>query len=185
MEIEQRVSEEQERLARVEARLKQIEQEHVMNTVDVVIKKVESIKIASVRDIISTFSEQGGIWGELEGYLATQRVRPVGPCLTMYHDEEYKERDVDAEVAEPITADLPETSRVRVRTLPAAEVVCAIHRGPYTTLGEAIEAVIRWTEANGYRITGPEREIYLQPGRNGSQTDPETVTEIQFPVEKA
>ena len=184
MEIEQRVSEEQERLARVEARLKQIEQEHVMNKIDVVVKKVEPIKIASVRDVIPTYSEQGGIWRELEGYLAAQRVRPVGPCLTMYHDEEYKERDVDAEVAEPITADLPETSRVRIRTLPAAEVVCAIHRGPYTTLGEAIEAVIQWTEANGYRITGPEREIYLQPGRNGSQTDPETVTEIQFPVEK-
>ncbi len=156
-----------------------------MSKIDVIVKKVEPVKIASVRDIIPSYPEQGGIWGELEGHLATQRVRPVGPCFTMYHDEGYKERDVDAEVAEPIAADLPETPRVRVRTLPAAEVVSAVHRGPYTALGEAIEAVIKWTEANGYRIVGPEREIYLQPGRNGSQTDPETVTEIQFPVEKA
>jgi DNA-binding transcriptional MerR regulator len=185
MEIEQRVSDELERLARVEARLKQIEQENVMNKIDVVVKKVEPLKIASVRDIIPTYSEQGGIWGELEGYLATQRVRPVGACLTMYHDDGYKERDVDAEVAEPIAADLPESPRVRVRTLPAAEVVSAIHRGPYKTLGETIEAVIQWSEANSYRIVGPEREIYLQPARNGSQSDPETVTEIQFPVEKA
>jgi len=184
-EIEQRVSEEQERLARVEARLKLIEQEHVMNKIDVVVKKIEPFKIASVRDVIPTYSEQGEIWSELEGYLAAQRVRPVGPCLTMYHDEGYKEHDVDAEVAEPIVADLPETPRVRVRTLPAVEVVSAVHRGPYTSLGEAIEAVIQWTEANGYRIVGPEREIYLQPGRNGSQADPDTVTEIQFPVEKA
>jgi hypothetical protein len=130
-EIEQRVSEELERLARVEARLKQIEQEDVMNKVDVVVKKVEPIKIASVREVIPTYGEQGGIWRELEGYLATQRVHPVGPCLTMYHDEEYKERDVDAEVAEPITAELTETARVRVRSLPAAEVVSAVHRGPY------------------------------------------------------
>jgi DNA-binding transcriptional MerR regulator len=184
-EIEQRVSEELERLARVEARLKQIEQENVMNKVDVVVKKVEPTKIASVRDVIPSYSEQGGIWRELEGYLATQRVRPVGPCLTMYHDEEYKERDVDAEVAEPIAADLTETRRVRVRMLPAAEVACAVHRGPYSELGQAIEAVIKWTEANGYRIIGPEREIYLQPARNGNQKDPEAVTEIQFPVEKA
>jgi DNA-binding transcriptional MerR regulator len=183
-EIEQRVSQEQERLARVEARLKQIEQEHVMNKIDVVVKKIEPIKVASVRDVIPTYAEQGGIWRELEGYLAVQRVRPTGPCFTMYHDEEYKECDVDAEVAEPITADLPETPRVRVHTLPAVEVVSAVHRGPYTELGQAIEAVIKWTEANGYRINGPEREIYLQPGRNGSQTDPETVTEIQFPVDK-
>ena len=112
------------------------------------------------------------------------RVRPSGPCLTIYYDEEYKEHDVDAEVCEPITGPLGESSRVKVRDLPAAEVASAVHRGPYTTLGETIEAVVRWTEANGYRVVGPEREIYLQPGRAGSQTDPETVTEVQFPVER-
>jgi DNA-binding transcriptional MerR regulator len=183
-EIEQRVSEELERLARVEARLKQIEQEDKMDKIDVVVKKVEPLKIASVRETIPTYGEQGGLWGELEGYLATQRVRPCGPCLTMYHDDEYKEHDVDAEVAEPIAAELRETARVRVRTLPAAEVASAVHRGPYTELGQAIEAVLKWTEANGYRIIGPEREIYLQPARNGNQKDPEAVTEIQFPVAK-
>jgi DNA-binding transcriptional MerR regulator len=185
MEIEQRVSEELERLARVEARLNQIEQENVMNKIDVVVKKVEPLKVASVRDIIPTYSQQGGMWGELEGHLATQRVRPVGPCFAIYHDEEYKERDVDAEVCEPITADLVESQRVHVRTLPSLDVASAIHRGPYTQLGDAVKAVIQWTEINGYRIAGPEREIYLQPARNGSQTDPEAVTEIQFPVEKA
>ena len=86
---------------------------------------------------------------------------------------------------EPIAVSLKETERVRVRSLPAAEVASAVHRGPYTSLGAAIEAVVGWTEANGYRIVGPEREIYLQPGRNDSQSDPETVTEVQFPVERA
>jgi effector-binding domain-containing protein len=54
----------------------------------------------------------------------------------------------------------------------------------HAELGDAFKAVIQWTEANGYRIVGPEREIYLQPGSNGNQNDPDTVTEIQFPVEK-
>jgi hypothetical protein len=35
-----------------------------------------------------------------------------------------------------------------------------------------------------HRITDPCREVYLRPNENGSQTDPDTVTEIQFPVEK-
>jgi DNA-binding transcriptional MerR regulator len=183
-EIQSRLDEELERLARVEARLKQIEEEQTMSQIEVVIKKVEPQRIASVRDIIPSYPAQGGLWGELEGYLAQQRVRPTGPCLTIYHDDEYKERDVDAEVCEPIGVELAEAGRVKVRSLPAAEVVSAVHRGPYVTLGKAIQDVIQWTEANGYRITGPEREIYLQPGRNGSQTDPETITEVQFPVEK-
>jgi effector-binding domain-containing protein len=171
-------------LARVEARLKQIEQERVMNKIDIVVKKVQPIKIASIRDVIPTYREQGSLWRELEIYLGSQRVHRAGPGFTMYHDEGYKESDVDAEVAEPIAGDLPESRRVRVRTLPAVEVVSAIHKGPYKTLGETIEAVIQWSEANGYRIIGPEREIYLQQASNGNQADSETVTEIQFPVEK-
>jgi effector-binding domain-containing protein len=184
MEIEQRVADELERLARVEARLRQIEQENNMKKIDVVVKNIEAIKIASVRDIIPTYSQQGVIWNELEGYLASKRVRPSGPCLTIYHDEEYKEQDVDAEVCEPVIGQVTGGGRIKVRTLPAVEVASAVHKGPYVELGQAIEEVIHWTEENGYRINGPQREIYLQPGSNGSQNDPETVTEIQFPIEK-
>jgi len=184
-EIQSRVDDELERLARVEVRLSQIEQEHVMNQIEVVIKKVEPQAIACVRDVIPAYSQQGALWNELDGYIASQGVRPSGPCLTIYYDEGFKEKDVDAEVCEPIAASLTETERVKVRQLPAAEVASAVHRGPYTSLGSAIEAVVGWTEANGYRIVGPEREIYLQPGRNGSQSDPETITEVQFPVERA
>jgi effector-binding domain-containing protein len=183
-EIQSRLDEEMERLTRVEVRLRQIEEESVMSQIEVVIKKVEALTVASVRDIIPTYSQQGGLWGELEGYLAMHRVRPAGPCFAVYHDEEYKEHDVDAEVCEPIDATLPESRRIKVRTLPAAEMASVVHRGPYTTLGKSIQDIVQWLEANGYRITGPERELYLQPGRNGSQTDPETVTEIQFPVQK-
>ncbi len=184
-EIQARVGEELARLARVEARLQQIEKESSMDTtVEVVIKKIEPFTIASVRGIIPEYSQQGGLWQDLEGYLSMQRVRPVGPCFTMYYDDEFKAQDVDAEVCEPVDALLSESSKVKVRALPGVEVASAIHRGPYTTLGAAIEAVIRWIYANGYCIAGPEREVYIRPGRNGSQTDPDTVTEIQFPVER-
>ena len=183
-EIQARLEDELERLARVEARLRLLEKENQMSQVEVVIKTVEPLTIASVRDTIPTYSQQGALWHDLEGYLAMQRVRPSGPCFTMYHDEEYKERDVDAEVCEPVAPGLGESKRVRVRILPGTQMASAVHRGPYQTLGEAIETIVQWIESNGYRITGPEREIYLVPGRNGSQTDPNTVTEVQFPVEK-
>ncbi len=184
-EARQRVQEEAERLQRLEARLRQIEQEDGMSKYDVVLKSVEAIKVASVRDVVPTPPEQGGLWGELEGYLAMQRVRPDGPCFTLYYDEEFKERDWDIAVCEPITADLDGSRRVKVQTLPAATLACTLHNGPFVTINEAYAAIGRWIDTNGYRITGPCREVYLNPSKNGSQTDPETVTEIQFPVEKA
>jgi effector-binding domain-containing protein len=64
-------------------------------------------------------------------------------------------------------------------------MACVVHHGPFTTIGEAYTAIMKWIEANGYRCVGPVREVYLREAENVSQTDPNTVTEIQFPVEKA
>jgi DNA-binding transcriptional MerR regulator len=184
-EAHQRVREETERLERIESRLRQIEQENNMSKYDVVIKNVEAVKVASVRDLVPTPPEQGGLWGELGGYLAMHHVQPIGICFTLYHDEDFKERDWDLEVCEPIDGDLTESGRVKVRNLPAATVACTIHNGPFATLNEAYNAIGTWLDANGFRIVGPCRELYLNPSKNNSQTDPNTVTEIQFPVEKA
>jgi len=184
-EIRQRVEEEAERLARVESRLRQIEQEDDMSKYDVIVKHIEAFKVASVRGVVPTPPDQGGLWGELEGYLAMQHVRSRGPCLSLYHDEEAKERDWDIEVCEPLEGELKETERVKVWTLPdVPTMACVMHHGPFTTIGEAYDAVMKWIGENGYHITGPAREVYLKEAKNGSQTDPDTVTEIQFPVAK-
>ena len=156
-----------------------------MSKYDVVIKSAEEIKIASVRDVVPTPPEQVGLWQELEEYLAQQRARPNGACFTLYHDDEYKERDWDLEVCEPVDTDLKESKRVKVQTLPTvATLACTIHNGPFATLGDAYNDIGKWITDNNYRIIGPCREVYLRPNENGDQHDPNTVTEIQFPVEK-
>ena len=184
-ESRQRVQEEAERLARIEARLRQIEQENVMSKYDVVIKSVEPLKVASLRGVVPTPPDQGTLWRELEGYLAMQHVHSSSPCLSLYHDEEYKERDWDIEVCEPISEDVPPGKHVVVQMLPSVDTMaCTIHEGPFVTIGEAYDAVMRWVDENGYQIIGPLREVYLKAAKHGSQTDPGTVTEIQVPVEK-
>jgi len=185
-EIRQRVQEESERLGRVEARLRQIEQEDVMSNYDVIIKKVEPLRVAALRGVVPTPPDQGRLWHELDGYLALHRVQPAGPCLSLYHDDEYKERDWDIEVCEPIERDVPETERVKVRLLDGAETMaCAVHHGPFVLIGAAYDALLKWIGENGFHVVGPGREVYLREAKNGDQNDPDTVTEIQFPVEKA
>lgn len=186
-EIRQRVRDEAERLERVDIWLRQIEQENTMSKYDVVIKKVEPIRVASVRGVVPTPPEQGGLWNELENYLAAQRVRPAGACFSLYHDEEHKEREWDIEVCEPLAEDVKPGKSVKVWTLPAVETMaCTVHAGPFVTIGEAYDSILKWVDENGYQVTGPCREIYLQPPKSeGNQNDPGTVTEIQFPVSKA
>jgi len=185
IEAHERVRDEQERLARVAARLRQIEEEGQMPTYEVVIKKVPAQRVASVRGIIPTYSQQGELWGELEAYLAQNGVRPSGPCFTLYHDAEYKERDLDAEVCEPIDAKLRGNARVKVYDLPAVETMASVvHQGPFNTLSQAYNALMQWIQASGYRICGPNREIYIKTGEPLRQDDPTYVTEGQLPVEK-
>jgi len=186
-EIRQRVEEEAERLERVDIWLRQIEQEDCMSRYDVVIKKVEPIKVASVRGVVPTPPEQGPLWRELGTYLTQQHVRPSGPCFSLYHDKEYKERDWDIEVCEQISEDLPSTRQVKVHSLPGVETMaCVVHAGPFATIGESYNAILKWLDENKYQIVGPCREIVLrEPKPENSQNDPETVVEIQYPVAKA
>lgn len=198
-EIQQQVEAEQAQLARVEARLRQIEQEGTMPTYDVVLKKVEPQMVVTIRDVVPTYSDQGRLWKELAAYLKQHGAKAVGPSLTIYHDTEYKERDVDVEVATPVSEPVPDNERVTVRELPGAELMaCVVHQGSYETLNEAYTALLEWVEANDYRIVGPDREVYLRCPDNEYE-DPDAVgytdyladdpvgyvTEVQFPVEKA
>ena len=185
VEIQQQMQQEKEKLDRVAARLRQIEQENKMSNYDVVIKKVEPQRIASVRDVIPSYPEQGHLWQDLETVMVQNQIKSTGPCLTLYHSDEPK---IDAEVCEPVAegVSLPQNPQVQIRELPGTEVAAVIHHGPFNTLSESYEAVLKWIEANGYQINGPCREIYLQPpAEMGSQTDPDTVTEVQFPVIKS
>ena len=184
-EIERSIEEEEARLARVAALLTHIEQENAsMSKYDVVIKKIAPVRIASIRDVVANYGAQGELWGELGAYLAQHNIKPVAPCLTIDHNEGYKERDVDLEVCEVIDAPLAETSRVRVYDLPAVEqMACTVHHGPFPQLSQGYQALMQWAETNGYRFIGSSREVYLQVSETGDEST--NVAEIQIPVEKA
>jgi effector-binding domain-containing protein len=159
-----------------------------MPTYEVVIKKVPALRVASIRTTIPTFPDQGHLWDELFTYLEQNRIQPTGRCFALYHDVEYKDREVDAEVCAPVDASAHGSGRVKVYDLPAVETMaCAVHHGPFNMLDQAYTSLMQWIQTNGYRVVGPDREVYLDTGgRTGMlpQDDPSYVTEIQMPVEK-
>jgi effector-binding domain-containing protein len=183
-DIQKQVHEEQARLARVERRLKQIEQEEIMPAQEVVVKNVPAQSVASVRDTLS-IQELGQLFGEVFGHLGQHQVNPIGPPVGIYYNEEFNEKEVDAEIAVPVAGPVSEGGRVKSRELPAVEqMACIIHEGGYDTIGGSYGQLMRWIESNDYRIAGPTREVYLQGPESGDDTA-SYVTEIQLPVEKA
>jgi effector-binding domain-containing protein len=186
-ELQQRMRDDQLLLAKVEARLRQLAEEEQMSDAEVVVKEVAPITIASVRATIPGYASIGSLYGELFAHLGRSGGWPTGPCMALWHDTEYKEADVDGEAAVPIGGAIPEGGRVKVYELPAATVASTVHNGSYARLGDAYTALLTWIERNGYRVTAPNREIYLYAGNGNDvrQDDESYVTEIQFPVDRS
>lgn len=177
------------RLARVEARIQQIEMEGKMSDYEVVVKKLEPMRAAVLHDTIPNMDEVTPTFNRLFDEVG-QFVSANGGVITgepfdvWYDDPEERPTDMRVDVVYPTSSELPPHPRIKVEDYPGVgQAACVIHRGPFATLSQAYGALLGWIGSNGYRVAGPNREIYLQYERDGDQS--QYVTEIQFPVERA
>jgi DNA-binding transcriptional MerR regulator len=182
-EVARTVADEQGRLARLQARLESMEQEDLLPAYEIVLKRVDTQRVASVREVLPGYSDVGRLFGELRAY--QQRHGVIARAWTAaWYDPEYRESQVDGEATFTTDGSLPEDGRVRAGELPAVDTMaCAVHHGPFDTVSRAYSALMAWIEGGGYRILGPHRELYLRSGNE--QNNQEYVTEIQFPVVSA
>ena len=184
-EVEKRLNEEQERLVRIEARLRQIELEDKMPKYDVVVKTVSAMWVATCRVTIPTNDQVPEYlkpaYANVYDYLRKQGIKDNGLCLTLWHSPANVYENEDAEAVVPIGQSRPGTDQVKVYELPPAQVASVVHQGDFADFTQGHAALLEWIDANGYKIVGPYREIYIKHDK-GNLSD--TTTEIQFPVEK-
>jgi DNA-binding transcriptional MerR regulator len=190
-QISQQLADVQNQLVEVEVRLQQIEREDEISTYDVILKHVEPLLIASVRAILPAHSASGSLFPEVYEAIVPHVAEALGPhpgqggqTLVLWYDTEHKETGADGAAAFILRCRVPDKGRMRVEELPACTMAATVHHGSYNTIGEAHEAILKWSEANRYRIVGPDREIYLYNAMPIRLDDPTYVTEIQYPVEK-
>ncbi|MGD1851497.1 MAG: MerR family transcriptional regulator [Cyanophyceae cyanobacterium] len=182
VELEQTLRDERARLTRVATYIHHLEQGNTMTNIDVVIKGVAPIRVASIREALPNYHAIGPLIGEIEGAIAQQSL----PCSTAYlgiwHDEGYKEEEIDGDASLGVAEGFVGSDRIRAYELPGWDnCACLVHAGAYNTLKDAYTNLVSWIEANGYRIVGPSRDVYLVGGPDDDDTT--YVTEIQFPVE--
>lgn len=194
-EIQQQMQAEQLRLARLEARIQQMNGKEAMQMYDVIVRELESQLVLSWREVVPDDDRIQYMFEEAETYIAPFNARADKPPLTIYHDQEYREKDIDAEVILPLKFAIAGNQSMHVIQLPQiSSAACVVHTGDYATVYQAYNALLEWIEANRYRIAGPIREVYLRYTADGLGFDlPPTylakdpnsyVTELQVPVEK-
>jgi len=183
-EIEHHLEEERQRLARVEYRLRQLEEEGTtMPEYDIVIKNMEPMRVLTLRDIIPNYQSVGMLFNEAMEAIQRLKLAPVGPPMASYYDDGYKESDVDVEVLFPIAdgADMPEDARVKVRDMDGFEAASLMRIGPYDNFRPAYEALLKWVNENGHEVVSPPLEVYVRGPESGVEPD-QYMTEIVFPI---
>lgn len=83
-----------------------------------------------------------------------------GQNIFVYRDAMDQQGYVDVEFGVGITAPIVAVGNVRAVELPVGEVATTTHRGPYTGLGAAHDAVLAWCDAHARAPAGPRWEVY-------------------------
>src|SRR5215470_8649917 len=99
--------EEQRRLERIAARLKQIEREGRTYAADVIVRRIEPQLMATLRQTAPDGDDLQLLFEEVEIHVARHDARADRPPLAIYHDKEYRECDLDVEVAIPLKGRIP------------------------------------------------------------------------------
>ena len=196
-EIEQQVQLENARLSRLEARIRQMNESEQPGAYDVILRDVDPELVATYREVAADDDRLQQMFDLVETYVAQfEQARADRPPFTIYYDDEYREREIDAEVAVPLQYPIPEGESVRVReTSRQAQMACVVHLGDYAAIYQAYNALLHWIATNQYQMVGPIREVYIRYGADGLNfTLPQTylakdsnqyVTELQLNVEKS
>jgi DNA-binding transcriptional MerR regulator len=181
-ELQKVLREETARLARIEARLAQIERGDAAGApAEAVVKPLEPALAASVRDTVPR-ARLSDLFDEVIRYVRACGVQP-GALTVLWHDCSKCDTKADVEVACVLPRAIPGNGRIRVGMLPGVPHAASLaHPCHPDSVCRADADLARWIESNGYRIneTSPFRETFVQPEASGGEL---VVAELQIPVE--
>lgn len=150
---------------------------------DCIIKQIPERYVASVRQIIPRYDEEGKLWHILFSETAKLGMTPCGPAMAILHDKEYKVEEVDVEVQIEVKGKFGDTENVKFKIEPAQLVASTTFKGSYSQFSNVYVSLAKWVSDNGYEFIGAMIDIYhVSP--NETRSPDEFVTEICCPVQK-
>jgi DNA-binding transcriptional MerR regulator len=202
VELARELEEKRWQLASVEARLQQIESENAPEPYEIVVKSLDPLAVASIRHLSPTVQEVGyyceTLYGQLYHHLRRLGITWGEPELTLYHNEEYREHDIDMEVAVAVmteviadtaagvrtsAAESPEANDLHFRTIPGSDLAASvIYEGSFAGVVGPIQSLLRWVCLHDHMPTGPLRELHLSGPAHDGSPDADRIIELVFPI---
>lgn len=145
------------------------------------IKQVPGQLCLCLRSLQPDYYAEGAQWKRMARLMDGHSHAPDGQPFTIYHDEEYKEKDIDMELCVPVA------ERVRIPGLecrdiqPVLRMASAMVYGSFENIDGAFRAIAGWLEGGQYTMSGGSRQIVHRGPWNEPDPD-QYLTEIQIPL---
>ena len=160
--------------------------EDVMNY-NVLLKEMPERYVASLRKIIPSYESEGMLWEQLMKEIAPLNVQMTNPAnaIAIFHDEDYKESDVDVEIQMSVDGNYKNTENVVFKIVAPIQFASVTFKGSFEQTPAVSEAIANWAKDNDnhYDFGGAMFNIYhVSPAM---EKNPENwVTEACCPVKK-
>ena len=184
-EVQADAEEASRRLLLLDTAIKRLRKDETAMNYNVTLKTLPERYVASVRKAIPAYDQEGILWNIMMTETAPLKMQPADNCysLAVFHDEGYKESDVDVEIQCIVKGAYQNTENVVFKTVPAVEIASATYKGSYEQLTAVNHAVANWVNDNDYKFNGAMFCIYhVSPAQ--TQNPDEYVTEVCYPVKK-
>lgn len=179
LEINETIHNEQTKLQKISIMNTILQKENDDMIYDVEIKKLDAVKVISLRKVIPAYNYEGMLWGELGKYIGENNIETATTGYSIYHDGEYKEGEVDVEIAIPVTTLGTDDETFKYKELEAIPQAATIRfSGQYENYNLASEKLAKWIEDNGYEFAGLLRGYTV----NYSDNPDELLVELQAPI---
>ena len=192
-DLAQELHAKQSQLAQVKARLRQLETDGQPSPYEIIVKAIPAQPVASIRQLVPSVQEMDYycalLYGRLYQELGARNIKPLHPEITLYHNEEYEEQDLDVETAVAIAPEalhqIDTHGPLQARELPPAALAAAlIYQGSFDDMLPAVLSLLTYVGANAHTIAGPLRELHLSgPAHVDGQVVDQVVLELQVPIQ--
>lgn len=184
-ELEDEILKSKKQLSQINYYLPNIKEDFIMKY-EVLIKELPEVIVFSKRMILNSYEDYfkviPAIGKEVGDANPGLKCSVPEYCFNIYHDGEYKEKNIDIEFCEAVTKIGKDTETIKFKKIDKVKAAaCVMHKGPYSKLGEAYSAVYKWIEENGYISSDNPRESYIDGIWNKNNPE-EWLTEIQVPI---
>lgn len=184
-EIQHAILMEKEKLKKIQLAKSELQKSRNEMHYNISIKSIPSFQVFSLRRVVPDYYAEGLLWKELSAYAAEKKIPVSNNTFSIYHDLDYREKDVDIEICAPVSR-MGESANGFVfrNTEPVPIMAFTMVYGHFKNIAETFLNFAGWLQEHSqYKMSGTSRQIVHRGPWNEENPDL-FLTEIQVPMEK-